>query len=924
MKAIITWLRELNMHRFPRFGGNNRCRSRLPAVQAIFGALFALALTSVPASAQAASDTTGAASAISPDDARRALAVLQDPSQRASAESTLKAIADAAPATTATTAPFAPTGTSTSPSPPAASAAVTPAATEHPATAPLEANGLVAQMLRQIDHWSASLGDQLIQIKLALLELPALLGQFGASFGDASTKALLVDVLVVLVAVFAAGLALEWGLRRVLVRPRQALIEHAAKVEANARAQAIHDEALRREQMAREQAMAHASSPDQRRANAAASGTRPPDDGVALVRSQRDGVDQIDAVAVGSANAAGPANDVGTDAIDADAAMEATGNTMATASRMRRAAPSEHWSRLRQLPLAIGALVLDLLPLALFFVAAALLSHWLVADEQVRGTIRAFVDAYVSTRVTMAILRLLVSPAGRGVPVLRISDAISAVLYKWLRRIVVVATFGAGLADAAQALGAGADSRLAVLKIVSLLVHVFAVILIFRVRQPVGRMIAAPAHATGPLAAARGWLAHSWAWFAAVLVMGVWIVWALGVQNGFPRLIHFIGVTAGVIVVARVLGILIIGALARTFQADGAATETDNAAASAAAVPATRRRLDRYYPLVHRLVSIVISACAVVALLQAWGLDAVGWFTHRTVGRSLLSAVLTITVAAFVAVFVWEAVNSAVERRLAYWQQQGELVRTARLRTLLPILRTCLFIAILLVVGLTALNEIGINTTPLLAGASIIGVALGFGSQKLVQDFITGIFLLMENAMQVGDWVTVAGVSGVVEYLSIRTVRLRAGDGSLHIVPFSSVSTVNNTNRGLGNAVMRVSVSYGVDVAQVTDELKQIGAALRDDPAFKEQILNDLEVWGVDAVDGSTVTLAGQMRCTDKGRWGVQRELNRRILDRFRQIGIQIADPRATVLLPSETTPPVASAAQRPISAESVAGPYPS
>src|SRR5690606_10113757 len=143
--------------------------------------------------------------------------------------------------------------------------------------------------------------------------------------------------------------------------------------------------------------------------------------------------------------------------------------------------------------------------------------------------------------------------------------------------------------------------------------------------------------------------------------------------------------------------------------------------------------------------------------------------------------------------------NVSVERRIARWREQGDLLRAARLTTLLPMLRAGLFLVIALVVALTALNHIGVNPTPLIACASIIGVAIGFGSQKLVQDFITGIFLLMENAMQVGDSVTVAGVAGTVENLSIRTVRLRAGDGSLHIVPFSSVTTVNNAHRGLGN-----------------------------------------------------------------------------------------------------------------------------
>jgi moderate conductance mechanosensitive channel len=189
-----------------------------------------------------------------------------------------------------------------------------------------------------------------------------------------------------------------------------------------------------------------------------------------------------------------------------------------------------------------------------------------------------------------------------------------------------------------------------------------------------------------------------------------------------------------------------------------------------------------------------------------------------------------------------------------------------------------------------------VNIGPLLAGASIFGVALGFGSQKLVQDFITGMFLLMENAMQVGDWVTLAGVSGTVEYLSIRTVRLRGGDGSLYTVPFSSVTTVNNTNRGLGNAAVKVNIVFGADVDLAIDTLKEIGAALREDEKFKDGILSDFSFWGVDGVDGSAVTLAGQIQCRDSARWGVQREFNRRIVDQFSARGIEIANPQRQLL----------------------------
>ena len=222
-------------------------------------------------------------------------------------------------------------------------------------------------------------------------------------------------------------------------------------------------------------------------------------------------------------------------------------------------------------------------------------------------------------------------------------------------------------------------------------------------------------------------------------------------------------------------------------------------------------------------------------------------------------------------------------------------------------LRACLFFAIATVVVLAALHQLGINIGPLLAGASILGVALGFGSQKLVQDFITGIFLLMENAIQVGDFITVANVSGSVEYLSVRTVRLRAPDGSLHVVPFSSVSTVTNTNRGLGNAAVRVSVKADSDVEEVFAAIRAVGEEMRADPQLKDLILADLEIWGVDQVDGAMITVLGQIRTVDRGRWPVQRAFNWRILERFRELNIQFVNPQERRLVaqpgPSASAP---------------------
>jgi small-conductance mechanosensitive channel len=145
--------------------------------------------------------------------------------------------------------------------------------------------------------------------------------------------------------------------------------------------------------------------------------------------------------------------------------------------------------------------------------------------------------------------------------------------------------------------------------------------------------------------------------------------------------------------------------------------------------------------------------------------------------------------------------------------------------------------------------------------------------------------------MQVGDNVTVGGLTGTVENLSVRTIRLRAGDGSVHIIPFSSVTTVSNVNRGLGNASVTVSVAAQEDTDRVCDALKEIVVGMREDADFADRMLSDLQLWGVDKLDGASVTIAGQVVCTDSGRWSVQREFNRRMKRRFAELGIRLYNP---------------------------------
>jgi small-conductance mechanosensitive channel len=457
----------------------------------------------------------------------------------------------------------------------------------------------------------------------------------------------------------------------------------------------------------------------------------------------------------------------------------------------------------------------------------------------------------------------------------------------WVRRLAVVAALGVAASSMGMLFGLPRPAAQALLKATMLLDHAFAVIIVLQCRTAVAARIHARRNTRGIGVRLLNRVAAIWHLIAIFFIVGLWLVWAADIRNGYARMWRVFLITAAVTGIFRLIGIILLGALDRAFR-----ISPD----MASRYPGLETRANRYYPLLRGTLSGALVAAAAVVLLQAWGINTLAWFNAGALGGRLVSTAVTIGVAGLIALVIWEVVNASLERQLARMTREAQMVKSARLRTLMPILRTLLLSALLTIFGLTVLSEIGVNIAPLLAGAGILGVALGFGSQKLVQDFITGIFLLIENAMQVGDAVTVAGLSGSVENLSIRTMRLRAGDGSVHIIPFSSVSTVTNSNRGIGNAAVSVTVPVAEDTDHVSDVLSEIARDMRSERRFADMMRSDLQLWGVDRVDAGTVTVVGQIVCTDGGRWGVQREFNRRMNIRFKELGIQIATPTQTVI----------------------------
>jgi small conductance mechanosensitive channel len=248
------------------------------------------------------------------------------------------------------------------------------------------------------------------------------------------------------------------------------------------------------------------------------------------------------------------------------------------------------------------------------------------------------------------------------------------------------------------------------------------------------------------------------------------------------------------------------------------------------------------------------------------------------------------------ALISWEAVNTGVERYLTQTDTEGNAVeRSARIRTLLPLFRKVVFTVLTVMVSLIVLSELGIEIGPLLAGAGVVGLAVGFGAQTLVKDVITGLFILVEDTIAVGDYVEVGGHSGTVESLSIRTIQLRDPAGRVHTVPFSEVGTVLNYTKDFAIVVLNIGIAYRENVDEVMKVIEDLGREMAEDQTLGPDIIRPLEVQGLQSLDDSAVVIRARIRVKAGTQWGMKREFNRRMKNRFDELGIEIPFPQRTI-----------------------------
>jgi small conductance mechanosensitive channel len=371
-----------------------------------------------------------------------------------------------------------------------------------------------------------------------------------------------------------------------------------------------------------------------------------------------------------------------------------------------------------------------------------------------------------------------------------------------------------------------------------------------------------------------------WHVLAITYLLALLVVWFANPDEALP---FMLGATLQSLI-AIVVGSLVVGFIGR-FVNVGLRLPPD----ISQRLPLLESRLQAFVPAVMAVVRWVVIAAVVISVGQAWDLfDFASWIASDE-GLAIAGSVVSAALIILVAIVLHVVVASWVEYRLN--ASAGKAV-TPREKTLLNLFKNAFTVALVIFGLMLALAQIGVNIAPLLAGAGVVGLAIGFGAQKLVQDIITGIFIQFENVMNEGDVVEAAGKSGVVEKLTIRSVTIRDMTGTVHLIPFSSVDQVSNMMRGFSFYVSEVEIAYDSDIEGAKQAMRDAFAQVMEQPDFKAVILDDLDLQGLIAITPASVKLRSRIKTLAGKQWGAGRYYSEVLMRLFTERGIDTPTPR--------------------------------
>lgn len=548
------------------------------------------------------------------------------------------------------------------------------------------------------------------------------------------------------------------------------------------------------------------------------------------------------------------------------------------------AASAEGASILRRFGLLVASFAVDALAIAVAWGAGWLMTLYLGESGRMGINQSLFLNAFALIELVKVVLRALLAPVHMSLRIAPITDTSAVYWYFWLSRLVSV--IGYTFLFIAPILSANVSraSADAVRIVVTLAALVMTCLIIMQNRDPVraalvGRAAANDHDVVGQLLRR---LASVWHMIAIVYLVAIFVLWLVNPRNALPFVIQATFQS----LVGIAIGLALLVFLRRMTSAGMRLPEEMKES-----LPMLEARLNAFVPTIMRVVRIVVVAAVIVTIAQAWQLaDVAGWLSSE-LGQRMATSLISAAIILALGGLAYLAVASWVEYRL---NPNVGVVPSARERTLLALFRNAFTVILALIVLMLVLAELGVNIGPLLAGAGVAGLAIGFGAQKLVQDVINGGFIQFENAMNEGDFVTAGNISGTVEKLTIRSVSLRSLDGAYHVVPFSAVDALTNYNKNFAFHMAETRVALHENIPKVKQAMSDAFDELRD-TEHNDNIIGDLEMNGITQFLESGLVVRARIKTVAGEQWAVGRAYNEIVKRVFEERGIEIPFPHRTI-----------------------------
>jgi len=532
--------------------------------------------------------------------------------------------------------------------------------------------------------------------------------------------------------------------------------------------------------------------------------------------------------------------------------------------------------------------------IAVFTVAAVGLFFALwQGHEGARLVMLVSLAAVVGVRLGELLVRLLLEPGAPRLRALPFGDRGARTLYWGLLRLTVL--FALGRVFQLLIVRYGAADEVIVLVNIGVMSLGLLLILdtIWRLRVEVGALI----QGTGETGHLRHLLAHVWPALAVIYLLAIYLSRLQGLLLGQIE-VSYAPIASIVLALALPLADMmlcrIVAAAMRTKNAHGSSVLAES-----------------FEPVLRRAIHIVVLVAGLLILADLWQVNLFA-MAERGLGGRIVSALFGIAITTLLAWILWEVARTAIDRRMTAETVPGGGDKPAsRLRTLLPLLRVTLQVTIMVMAILSVLAALGINIVPLLAGASVVGVAIGFGSQTLVRDIVSGAFFLMDDAFRLGEYIEVGDAKGTVEKIGVRAVILRHHRGALNVLPYGEIKRLRNTSRDWMIMKLEFRLAYDTDLKKVKQIIKKVGAEIAADAELSRDLIEPLKSQGVAATDetGLVVRVKYMANPAGGGAYTIRREAFARIIKAFTEADIKFAERRVTVNVPAAAPADAAAAA---------------